>query len=170
MRRGGWSPAVAIAAAIALVIPFTAPAAAGKAHVHGKATLDIAIDGSRLTLEFDAPLEDLVGFERAPANDRERTALGQLDAYLESGRAFTPPAAAGCRQTGSTVTRTTSGSGHAEVRVQWSAECVNIGAVNAIDAPIFSQYPRLHRIDVRAVTPKGQSAARLTPKARSVKL
>ena len=48
-------------------IPATA---AEKAHVHGRAGLDVAIEGSQLTLEFEAPLEDLVGFEREARNEQ----------------------------------------------------------------------------------------------------
>ena len=144
--------------------------AAEKAHLHGKAALDVAIEGSQLTLEFEAPLEDLVGFEREARNEKERAALTGLESYLKSGQAFVPSAAAGCRPAAATVATSSPGKGHVEVRATWKYECADPMVLKIIEASIFTQYPKLKRIDVRAVTSRGQSAARLTPSARSLKL
>jgi hypothetical protein len=44
-----------------------APAwSAGKAHEHGALKLDVAIEGNKLTIAMEAPLDNLLGFERAP--------------------------------------------------------------------------------------------------------
>ena len=144
--------------------------AAEKAHEHGKGRLDLALEGSQLTLQFEAPLEDLAGFEREARSEKERAALVTLDSYLKSGRAFTPGAAAGCKPSAATVAISASGRGHAEVHATWKYECVDAPALKSVHADIFERYPGLHRIDVRAVTPKGQSAARLTPSNRGLKL
>jgi len=56
------------------------------------------------------------------------------------------------------------------VRAAWKYECAAPAGIKSIEAGIFSQYPKLRRIDVRAVTPSGQSAARLTPSNGSLKL
>jgi hypothetical protein len=145
-------------------------AAAEKSHVHGKASLDVAIEGSRITLEFEAPLEDLVGFERQAVNEKERAALSALDTYLKSGQAFVPSTAAGCKSAGATLATFSPGKGHAEMRATWKYECADPSSLKDLEARIFQQCPKLKRIDVRVVTPKGQSAARLTPSNRSLKL
>ncbi len=146
------------------------PAAADKAHTHGQGTLDVAIEGARVTLAFEAPLEDLVGFEREPANEKERAALQSLDAHLKSGNAFVPAAAAACKSAGSTVTIATPAKGHAEARATWMFDCGDMAALKSIEAGIFTTYSRLKRIDVRVAAPKGQSTRRLTPTSRVLKL
>lgn len=146
------------------------PAAAQKAHQHGKATLDVAIEGKSLTLEFESPLHDLVGFERQPANDKERAALGALDAYLESGQAFVPTAAAGCKLAEAKARSAEAGKDHAESRATLRFDCSDMAALKQVEAAIFKQYARLKRIDVRLVTSKGQSASRLTPAKRNLAL
>ena len=145
-------------------------AAAEKAHVHGKAGLDVAIEGSQLTLEFEAPVEDVVGFEREARNEKERAALSGLESYLKSGRAFVPSVAGGCKLAAATVATSSPGIGHVEVRATWKYECADLMGLKSIEASILTQYPKLKRIDVRAVTSRGQSAARLTPSQRSLKL
>ena len=47
-------------------------AAAQHAHEHGRLRLAIAIDGEQLSIALEAPLDSLVGFERAPRTDAER--------------------------------------------------------------------------------------------------
>ena len=52
-------------------------------HVHGSASLNVAISDSFVFIELNTPWNNLVGFEHAPQNDEQRllveTALQQLD-------------------------------------------------------------------------------------------
>ncbi|MCM8594809.1 DUF2796 domain-containing protein [Accumulibacter sp.] len=57
--------------------------ATNRAHVHGQGQLDLAIDHDLVTIELELPLEAVVGFERAPRNERERKAVaGQRSPLL----------------------------------------------------------------------------------------
>jgi hypothetical protein len=47
------------------------PAQAGP-HEHGVAHLNVAIDGQRVTLSFQIPMESLLGHERAPKSPQEQ--------------------------------------------------------------------------------------------------
>ncbi len=47
-------------------------ASASKPHQHGVANVDIAVDPGRISLRLDIPLDNLLGFERAPRTDAER--------------------------------------------------------------------------------------------------
>ena len=58
--------------------------AAGKAHEHGALKLDVAIEGNKLAIEMEAPLDNLLGFERAPRTDAERKAAADVLARLRS--------------------------------------------------------------------------------------
>jgi hypothetical protein len=77
------SPSLKMTFAALMVLPVSLYAAEHVAHVHGAAKLQVAIDGSTATLMLESPLESLVGFEYAPGNKAEKTALAKLAATLE---------------------------------------------------------------------------------------
>lgn len=146
------------------------PAGAERAHVHGKARLDVAVEGKGLTLEFESPLEDLLGFERKPANEKQRAALSTLDAYLKSGQGFVPTPAAGCKLAEASVRTTPGGGEHADARATLRYECAEPRALRELEATVFKRYLRLKRIDARLASAKGQSASRLSPARRVLHL
>ena len=45
------------------------------AHVHGAATLQVAVDAQTLTLDFSSPLDNLIGFEHPPRDDKQKAAV-----------------------------------------------------------------------------------------------
>ena len=46
-----------------------------KAHQHGVASLEVAVEGNTLVVHLKSPLDNLVGFERAPKTDAERSKI-----------------------------------------------------------------------------------------------
>lgn len=67
------------------------------AHKHGAAELRIVVDGPQLQLALETPLDNLVGFEHAPRNDKQRTAVRAMAAKLRQPQElFTPTPAARC--------------------------------------------------------------------------
>src|SRR3954469_21515167 len=58
---------------VVLATLFTPLAArpAGHAHEHGVARLDVAVEGTKIMVMLDTPLDNLVGFEHEPRNDAE---------------------------------------------------------------------------------------------------
>ena len=154
-------------AAIAAALSLASLAAQAQApHAHGVAKLDVALEGRNLTLELAAPLEDVVGFERRPANDKERAAVDTAIAYLKSGRAFVPDAAANCRMVEGAAQAEERGPGHVELVARLAYDCKEPGHLKEIDAALLGQYKRLKRLDVRVAGPRGQAAARVTPAKR----
>jgi hypothetical protein len=64
-------------------------------HVHGAATLEIAIDGAAVQINLNSPLDSLLGFERAPRNQKERQAARIMASKLHQADSlfiFTPTA------------------------------------------------------------------------------
>lgn len=84
--------------AMSMALAFSLPAMAQQAaHEHGVADLRVAADGNTVVIEFDSPLDNLVGFEHAPRDDAQRDALREAEERLASFDvlfALTP--AAGC--------------------------------------------------------------------------
>ena len=48
---------------------------AAKGHVHGAGTLDVSIEGNKVSLALELPLDAAIGFERAPKTTQEKAAL-----------------------------------------------------------------------------------------------
>ena len=74
MRRNQRFPGQAMLAAI-IVSGLPVWAHEPGAHVHGRAALEIAIDGAAVQVNLNSPLDNLVGFEHAPRNEKERQAV-----------------------------------------------------------------------------------------------
>lgn len=70
------------------------------AHVHGQATVDVALDQQTLEFALQAPGIGILDYERPPANAAEQTALARATAVLKSGSWVTLPTAAHCRLVG----------------------------------------------------------------------
>lgn len=73
------------------------PAWAGKAHEHGVARAEVVVEAGRITVTLELALHDLVGFERAPRADAERTSIaGALGRLQEAAKMARIDAAGGC--------------------------------------------------------------------------
>jgi hypothetical protein len=173
--------------ALALVmsgLPLVAsPAAlAHKAHEHGAMKLDVAIEGNKLTLVVESPLDNFLGFERAPRTDAERKAATELLARLRNpnqGTAlFGLDAAARCTLSKVDVqagvlepgAKTAAKDEHADLDASYEFDCAQPGELRVLDVGLFDAYRRIQRIDVQVAGTKGQSKVTLRRPARSVRL
>lgn len=175
------------ALAVALV-PVVAHAQHGHSHSHGIGKLAVAVDGAVLTLRLVVPLDDLVGFERAPRDDKERERVRSMAATIrKTEQMFAPTAAAGCALTSlklaspvldpallgssdSPPATTKESSGHAELTTDISYRCKEPAQLKNLEVNLFDAFKKVRRLDVSRIGASGQKAVRLTAKARSVPL
>jgi hypothetical protein len=67
-------------------------------HVHGHGTLNIAVEGSRVSMELEVPGMDIVGFEHSATTAEQKATVDKANALLaEPLSLFKVPASAGCR-------------------------------------------------------------------------
>jgi hypothetical protein len=164
---------VSIAALTACCLALPAVAAP---HVHGAASLQVAVDGNQLLLDFSSPLDNLVGFEHAPRTARQKQAWQQVQEKLRQPQTlFALPAAAACvpqpaqisnpaaMEAGGASHRHGGRDQHASLEASYSFQCAAPAALRTIEVKLFATFPRLRRLQVELVTPGGQRAARLTP-------
>ena len=151
--------------------------AAPKAHDHGVASLSVAIDGRTLRIEFEAPLDSLLGFERPPRTDAERRSAVMLLALLHDGvRLFVPDADARCLPQPTTLQAPALQPGahaagdHADLLARISFHCGRPQALRSLKLGLFQAFDRLQRIDVQIVGPQGQHKASLRPPASMLNL
>lgn len=66
-------------------------------HVHGHGTLNIAVEGKRISMELEAPGMDIVGFEHSAKSGEQQDAIAKAKGALADPLAlFKLPASAGC--------------------------------------------------------------------------
>lgn len=169
-------PTALIAPTLAALL-LSLPAAAHKAHVHGVATLTMAVDGSTLSITLEAPLDGFVGFERPPRSDAERKTATDAMARLKDGAAlFKPDAAAGCTLAEATVDAPVLQPGakaagdHADLDASYSFRCSQPQALRQVEVMLFDGFQRLTRIEVQVAGAKAQSKTTLRRPARTVTL
>ena len=170
---------------------------AQQAHEHGVATLNVVLDGKKLVLQLESPLDNLVGFEHAPRNDKQRAALAKMEESLKAGdRWFKPAAAAGCTLRDVKVEhpyRTPAAAAgppppeggkrqkpdakgkaakaeeqHAEVRAAYELDCAKPEALDRMEVLLFDAFPSVKRLKAQTATPRGQSSATLTARKRTL--
>ena len=98
MMKNKTRPILSLAAGALLAFGLTAPAMAQNAHVHGAARLELTVDGQRVSLRLESPLQNLLGFEHAPRTDREKAAVKTMTERLgRPDELFALTAAARCK-------------------------------------------------------------------------
>jgi hypothetical protein len=134
-------------------------------HRHGAVRLEIAIDAATLDVALDAPLEALLGFERAPRTPAERA---QVEAMFTALKAVPPPvAAAGCTLQTSEAAADVLKPGaksaeHADLQARWRFGCRDAAALRALDiAGLLKAFPRIAQVEADVVAPSGQFRATL---------
>ncbi len=139
-----------------------------QAHEHGAARLDVAVEGKTVTLQFEAPLDALFGFERAPRSPAERQIVDAGIARLKAAdRLFRIDAAAGCTlqrvelnsaalKLGAAAVPAATSTEHADLDASFEFACQYPASVGTLDVALFDAFPRLQRIDVQVAMPKGQ--------------
>ena len=141
--------------------------AQGHAHEHGVVKLDIAIEAGKLSVQMESPLDNLVGFERAPRTDAERQRVDAAVARLKAaGALFKIDPAAGCTLAHVELTsaplklgKPEPGAvedGHADLDGDFEFTCKDSARVSFIELGLFNAFSGIQRIDVQIAAPQGQ--------------
>jgi hypothetical protein len=160
--------------ALAAQLPLAASSHEPKAHSHGKATLDVAVEPQRLSVQLSSPLDNLLGFERAPRSDVERRLTDAAVAKLRAaGEVFKIDPAAQCTLANVDLSSAALKLGrpdpeeekseHADIDGTFEFTCVDTAKARYIDVGLF-EFKRLHRLDAQVATPRGQFKRTLTTK------
>ena len=152
------------------------------AHVHGVATLQIAVDENIMTLDFSSPLDNLLGFEHVPRNAKQKAAVkNMVDNLNKADQFFIPTADAQCTlqsvKLDSPVLEPKHGKkrnpgpmsgerAHADLDGEFVFACKQTGKLHDLEVKLFDTYPNLHQLKVEIATLKKQAAANLTPDQR----
>jgi Protein of unknown function (DUF2796) len=179
----------AIALCMACAWPNRTSAEAPGAHQHGVAELRIVIEGSRLEVVLETPLDNMVGFEHAPRNDRQRDAVRAMASKLRQPQMFLPTPAARCKSVSTKLESgvlppellgesgtvkpapaqpAAKGEQHADLDATYIWNCEAPPQLNGLDTALMQTFRGLRQVDVQIVGPTGQSATRLKQGQRSL--
>lgn len=149
----------------------------GEAHVHGRATLTVIIEEKALTVEFEAPMHDLAGFEHAPKTAAEIATVSRIRKSLVSHQTvFSLPTGAQCSPTSVDVEGLEAHAesshnhdsdedhhgSHADVIATYAFDCANTAALAAVGVNVIRSFPAVSTIEATVISPKSQFARKLS--------
>lgn len=156
-----------LASAALVAAPFALHAQSQHAHVHGQIELDVVIDGPTVVITMEAPLDNFVGFERAPRTDDEKKAVDEAVAKLRAAETlFTIDPAGNCKLGPvdlrapvlglGTTPAGAPGAGHADLDATFAFNCASAAATKFIDVGLFTAFKSPRQITVQIAAPQGQ--------------
>lgn len=158
---------LASVAVLLAATPFLAAQAQQQhAHVHGQLKLDVAVDGPTVVIDMESPLDNIVGFERAPKTDAEKKTVEEAVAQLRAAdKLFVIDPAANCKLGPVDLRSGALGLGnpdpnepvgHADLDATFSFNCTNAAAAKFIDVNLFGVFKGLRQIDSQIASAQGQ--------------
>ena len=141
--------------------------ASGEPHEHGRATLNMAVEGDELELEFEIPGADSVGFEHHAETAEDKAAVKRaMETLSDASTLVVLPAGAGCAIEEVEVEAEgfeehKGHGGHGGFHAHYHFECASIGKLETVEVRALKTFPALEHLDVQIVTDAGQKAMEL---------
>ncbi|TNE80440.1 MAG: DUF2796 domain-containing protein [Gammaproteobacteria bacterium] len=143
-------------------------------HLHGEATLQVAMVENNLLLEFRSPAINLVGFEHRPHEPGQWQALRHAEQLLAQPQQRFILSGSDCRliekrlELPYAVEDTLpeqpphDHGEHAEFSASYQYQCTHPEKLDSIDTDLFSVFPGIRRIRASWVFPGGPGSAEWT--------
>src|SRR5690606_8831108 len=157
------------------------------AHVHGIATVNIAVEGGTLVVVLETPAANVTGFEHVPSSDAARELVARVATRLGTGEAFTPDPRAGCELQSAEVDSALldapehrhghddhahdddqGADAHADFEAILSWNCTRPEVLAAVRINLFEMFDGFDTITVNVAAPSGQSRTEATAGSPSV--
>lgn len=152
-------------------------------HVHGLVKLDVAIDAKTLTVQLEAPLDSLLGFEHRPRTAAQKQSAEAVLKRINDGASLIrPEAAALCKSIKTTVeadalqpapaaaTKGAKDDEHADLDASFEFTCEQPEKLTYIEIGLFDAFKRIQTIEVQVAGAKGQSKVTLKRPDKMLKL
>lgn len=172
---------------LAVILPLTVfaddPQHSLAAHVHGVATLNIALEDQQLELQLTSPAMNMVGFEYQPISAADKQAAAEAQTKLNNPAAlFNLTATAQCSLTSLSIDHDwlensdqhghqheeeahAADHQHSDVSAHYHYRCATPAALNSIDlAGFFKQFARTEHIQVQLISAEQQLGVELSHK------
>ena len=169
-----------------------------EAHVHGKASLNLVLDGQSLFIEFESPAYNLVGFEHEPKDQiQQKEVQDTLSLLSRPRKVFGFSAQAGCLVESVSVTTTMAGVGkntvgyeeehhegehhdhsdgdstnkesHSEFKANYLMICSEPEKLRTIEFKLFKEFLGLKSVQVQWINGEGQGYIELNAESSKLK-
>lgn len=161
---------------LVLVMLMASAAAVGQtkqqhAHAHGAAKINIGIEGSGGTVEFESAADPVIGFEHKPrtAADQKKVDAALTMLKTRFAEMMILPAALGCKFQNTKAQFDVDGQ-HAEVHAEFTLRCLKSLKGAEVTFGVSKVYPEIEEVTVQAVSDDGQSGATIRKDKGSVKI
>lgn len=153
-RTRTWAVLPALCMGMALWVA-SAGAQAHRAHVHGVAQLEVAVDGTQLELALLGPQDNYIGFEHPPRTPAQKRAhADMLKRLQQAGQWFLANPEARCSVTAQDAeTDAEAGGAHADIEVSVSFTCQAPEQLRHLVVMPWQAMPRLRQLQATVVTP-----------------
>lgn len=142
-------------------------------HEHGRAALEVVIDGDTATFALRVPADDVVGFEHAPRTDAQRQRVEEaLTRLRDASSVLEMPADAGCSSTSAEVRieGIEAKGTHAEFEADYGYRCTDIDRLRSVSLRLWKSMPSLRIVQARWVAGNRDGSQRLSPRAPELRL
>jgi hypothetical protein len=131
------------------------------AHVHGTAKLNIAVEESTATVEFEAPAEGIIGFEHKAetAADQRKQAMALDLLKNKIGSVLIFESALGCRFSPASLDVVQQSDGHAEVHGVFVVTCDSPLTGSKVRFAFTQTFPAIRSLNVQVVAATQQVGA-----------
>lgn len=145
------------------------------AHEHGVSSLNAALDGNLLELQFESPAMNLVGFEHAAKSDADKAKVAAAKRELEQPISLFALTSGDCQATQVELQSPLFGDAdhdhdhdhegeHSDIHAHYRFECAKANELKQLDlAELFKRFPATEKIQVQLIGPNGQQGVELTP-------
>jgi Protein of unknown function (DUF2796) len=155
-----------------------------EAHQHGMGRLDIAIEGTTVSMALEVPADDIVGFEHVAKTSADKAKVEAAKAKLANPLTlFEVSNAAGCtvqkaeakfdaevKDKTEAKEKKDAQDGHAEVKAEYTLACINTAELKAIEFHYFKAFKGAEALKVNVIGPTAQSAFEVTRKKPRLEL
>ena len=171
---------------------------AEEAHIHGLATLTLALEGNSLEIEFESPAANLVGFEHQAESAKEKQAVKAAEVILgiTCNAIFIFWQRLSVKRCGSGYIRaeeedhddhghhhehhhsshddhkghSDKSDSHSEIKAHYHFSCNQEKQLESVSTALFSQFPGIENINAMWVTDTVQGSKILAPNSAEFSL
>lgn len=179
------------------VVPMAFRAESQEAHMHGLATLTLALENNILEVQFESPAANIVGFEHKANSHKEKAAVAQAEVILNNPNHLFSFVGSDCQSNNTVVDASGlmdeqhdehkehsnhdhhpssedhndhDDDSHSEISARYRFTCKDSKNISLISVAFFSEFPGIQKIDAMWITGTKQGSTTLTSTKHSISL
>ncbi|MEC9256836.1 MAG: DUF2796 domain-containing protein, partial [Pseudomonadota bacterium] len=139
------------------------------AHIHGVGHLNVAVEGSMVTVYLQTPAADIIGFEHVAENKEERTKVAAAHKKLNDASSLFQFTGADCTVVaGSGVEVPQSDSEASDVIAEYTFECEDGQLPESMAVELSTEFPDLKVLKAVWLTEDSTGTKELTAKDHTI--